>query len=464
MNLTTQNDLACKGFCQTCTNGTCTTVINAPDTDSCSGTCDATGKCLTPASLSFVDSIGNPPVTNFTAIAPARMVSTFTIKNVGNQSSMPITITVTGPAFVISSHPFGCIDGQTTLDPGATCDVWVVFQSNDLGTFSATLTATAAGSGSPAALQLKVSCNSRSQATAEFLIPTLVADPEDLHLGSDSRLWFIEGHRGPGNTIVGAISLGGSITEYNLGDVRPDFIALGSDGNIWGIDSLNSQLVKITTSGVVSLVHLTGAGVSPLRLFGGMVRGPDNNFWVRESTGIAPASIVRIAPTGATTKFDTSQTGGGRFGGTRVGPDGKIWYTDSDFGASAVQNLANITTLGAITKFATPVQGEELGAIAIGGDGNMWFVKDHKFDKATLAGSITEFSTPQFLGGNDDIVYGPDENLWIATSFGHILVMSKTGATVRQIDLAGSVGGLTVGPDGNVWFGESGDLVGYCKP
>ena len=103
-------------------------------------------------------------------------------------------------------------------------------------------------------------------------------------------------------------------------------------------------------------------------------------------------------------------------------------------------------------------------AMAVGPDGNMWFVEwgGQKVGFITTSGVITQYPIPnaQALIG---IAKGPDGNLWftdtMAGTIGHI---STSGTNIVHYSLpAGSFPqGITAGPDGNLWFveqKESGD-------
>lgn len=128
---------------------------------------------------------------------------------------------------------------------------------------------------------------------------------------------------------------------------------------------------------------------------------------------------------------------------------------------------------GSITLFSAGLSSETFPTeITNGPDGNLWFTSDlGPIGKITPAGAITEYSA----GLNPDsepfeIISGPDDNLWFADSpfeggtpaIGRVTpggTITEFSAGVNQdaepITLQGPTG-ITAGPDGNLWFGDSG--------
>src|SRR6266567_1792250 len=109
-----------------------------------------------------------------------------------------------------------------------------------------------------------------------------------------------------------------------------------------------------------------------------------------------------------------------------------------------------------------------LGGIAGGADGNLWFVDGGrgKVGRITLSGALTEFNLPAVVGGPYGITAGPDGNVWVTTNaLGQgrqdwILRISADGAVSRFQAGTGSGNSgtgpqdITSGPDGNLWFTE----------
>jgi virginiamycin B lyase len=128
--------------------------------------------------------------------------------------------------------------------------------------------------------------------------------------------------------------------------------------------------------------------------------------------------------------------------------------------------------------FRIPTAGSEPTAIAVGPDAALWFTEasSGKIGRITTAGKITEYPIPnettpgyEFPGSDSGplgITAGPDGALWFTESgFGKIGRIT-TGGTITEFSLdhysTGSPTGITTGPDGALWFTGSGiaDAIG----
>ncbi len=92
-----------------------------------------------------------------------------------------------------------------------------------------------------------------------------------------------------------------------------------------------------------------------------------------------------------------------------LGPDGNLWFVEY-----AGNNIGRITTAGVITEFPVPTANSEPEDIAVGPDGNLWFVEfgGNKVGRITTAGVITDFPVPTANSEPMGIAVGPDGNLW----------------------------------------------------
>src|SRR5689334_18027969 len=98
-----------------------------------------------------------------------------------------------------------------------------------------------------------------------------------------------------------------------------------------------------------------------------------------------------------------------------AGPDGNLWFTESD-----VNRIGKITPAGVITEYSagiSPSSGPF--GITAGPDGNLWFteINGRRIGKITPAGVVSEYSA----GISPDsvpwvIAAGPDGNLWFTES------------------------------------------------
>src|SRR5712691_646208 len=237
-------------------------------------------------------------------------------------------------------------------------------------------------------------------------------------------------------------------------------LALGADGNIWFTDNNRKVIGRISPTGQVKQFSVA------LELVGGaqtIAAGPDGNLYVNASGGGGgkPDWILRITPTGATTKLNAGQNPGGGFGtgpeSITAGPDGNMWFDEF-----WTNRIGRLTPAGALTEFPIPTPNSGPRGIVAGPDGNMWFVESGRSRPAiariSTSGQVVEFPIGQ--GPSDvapnDIVKGPDGDLWFTemSAVGHI----STDGRITQVTLpeGSRPVNIVVGPDGNLWYGDAG--------
>jgi streptogramin lyase len=154
--------------------------------------------------------------------------------------------------------------------------------------------------------------------------------------------------------------------------------------------------------------------------------------------------------------------------GITAGPDGNVWFTDTDAGA-----IGNITPSGSFTEFVldhTFPNYNLAQGITTGADGNLWFggllnVAGPRIGQITPDGTATRFSIPVFDFGDPQeenilgLTAGPDGNVWYNESvypnsqaIGRVTPDGQATALYLRSD-GNPVGeGITTSPDGNVWF------------
>jgi streptogramin lyase len=244
-----------------------------------------------------------------------------------------------------------------------------------------------------------------------------------------------------------------TVTEFDIptAGAEPEDIVLGPDGKLWFTERAKDQLGRVTPGNppVIDEFPLPTGFSSPFNI----TVGPDGKIWATASNGAA--AVVRIDPAN-TANFD----GHGGYGlvgpaaGIAAGPDGKIWL------GSQGGTLARIElTMTESTVSDFPLTGYNIRNLAAGPDGNVW-VTDFggHIGRVTPAGAFTDFDVPG--DGTWDIVTGPDGNLWYTAPEGNnskIGRITRTGEAGTQYDVtdAGDQLGITVGPDGALWFPQA---------
>lgn len=183
----------------------------------------------------------------------------------------------------------------------------------------------------------------------------------------------------------------------------------------------------------------------------GIAAGPDGNLWFTESEG---NRIGRVTTAGVVSEFAIPTLRSFPID-IAVGPDGALWFTEDGAG-----RVGRITIAGETTEFPTgafAVNDSTVG-IARGPDGNMWFTEwdAGQIGRITPAGAITLFTIPDspVLGAND-IVAGPDGALWFTGGAGIGRITTDGVFTQFAVSAGNRPTYITAGPDGALWFTSS---------
>lgn len=331
------------------------------------------------------------------------------------------------------------------------------------------------------------------------------AFPATVAPGPDGNLWVADN----GGTAVERITPNGTITPFT-GDILGVAIGMtaGADGNLWFIDSSgpSSSIDRMTTSGTI--VPFSG-GLNSNPDLSGIATGPDGNVWFTDRGGFpgGTPSIGRITPLGAIKQFSgavgtgdltsgsttvanlTTTSGeftvGSSIFGTGIPTDAMVAACSPSCGPSATSLTLSVaaTATGAGVALSGGLQaGARPVAIAPGSDGNVWFSDVsatvggggvNAIGRITPAGVIREFSeglnpgsipgNAQFAGNTRGLALGPDGNVWFVDT-GATKAIGKI-APDGTIEEFGEVQGLnpgarpvsiTAGPDGNLWFTDNG--------
>jgi streptogramin lyase len=175
--------------------------------------------------------------------------------------------------------------------------------------------------------------------------------------------------------------------------------------------------------------------------------GPDGNLWFTQSDN----TINRITTSGVITAYPIPTEAGD----ITTGPDGNLWYTEGarDHPENGLNQIGRITTSGVATDFPATAP----ASITAGPDGNVWFAA--YFDaigKITPGGVVTEYPVPANTTPSS-ITAGPDGNLWFTEHDGDKIGRITTSGVVTEFPIPTAnpgLGTICAGPDGNLWFTE----------
>jgi uncharacterized protein (TIGR03437 family) len=287
----------------------------------------------------------------------------------------------------------------------------------------------------------------------EYPIPTSNSGPAGITQGSDGNLWFTE----YGGNKIGRITTAGAITEYPVPrlDSWLAGITQGPDGNLWFAEFNGFRIGKISTSGAITEYPLPN---NPPRYPSYITQGPNGNLWFSEAyfedDGHPLGGIGTITTSGSsTTEFGPDYGFGAN--GITTGPDGNFWLTDT---SGSVGRIA--ATNGQFKEFQVsscsvmvpvPQCSPVLGTITPGPDGNLWFTESDvgRVGRITTGGEITEFDIPTDNPsgvGPYAIIQGPDGNLWMTeqstNSIGRLVLSLPPPQTARIANAASGAQGL----------------------
>lgn len=175
---------------------------------------------------------------------------------------------------------------------------------------------------------------------------------------------------------------------------------------------------------------------------GRIAMGPDGALWFTETNA---GKIGRITTDGVITEYAIPTANGFPFGIT-TGPDGALWFTEVQS-----QKIGRITTDGTVTEFAAggSPSNDFLSNITAGADGALWFNKHCSgISRITTAGVVTDFPTTSCPFG---LTRGPDDALWFADFYRVGRMTPDGGITSYPLDNYG-LQAITVGPDKALWF------------
>lgn len=209
---------------------------------------------------------------------------------------------------------------------------------------------------------------------------------------------------------------------------------------------------------------------------------PDGSLWW---TG--QGAFGHLSPGGAmtTVPYPSSWTGNQSGNSLIPGPDGNLWFTIvvTNPTTNGGNYVGKLSPTGAITEYPLSRLNRAPAPIVLGPDGNLWFTEygfaftrvspqqkqDGVIGRVTPAGAVTEFPIPTGNVHPLGLTVGPDGNLWFTaitsadpttasnppttadivgriTTSGAVTIFHVPGQTETMSD-------IVVGPDHNLWFG-----------
>ena len=257
----------------------------------------------------------------------------------------------------------------------------------------------------------------------------------------------------PGATTLNA-------TEFALPAIGGDQamgMAAGSDGNMW-IASWGFSIFVCSPTGACTRFPMTAADHPDY-----LVDGHDGIMYINQQYFDGPQRYTIATQT----YLSDFSTGGGYQ--MFVGPDGRIWSTGGQGGCCNVPAIVAVPTLTSVNQSSTRINMDhDTTNIAVGPDGNIWFIQSSSGIVGHLASltSTTQTGIEIHLlpgSGLSAIAAGPDGNMYFTdttnNAIGRVPTSGTTTSDITEYPLPSAnafLRDLIAGPDGNIWFTESG--------
>jgi hypothetical protein len=273
------------------------------------------------------------------------------------------------------------------------------------------------------------------------------------------------------STTVWSSPAGATPVSTPLGDVSTVVAGVGSlssiavdpAGRIWY--SNDTSVSRVDSGGHVTT--WTDPSIkSPLSL----TPGPGGTMWWVNRNG---DSVSRVGADDALASFTAADLAGPVQ--MAAGPDGNLWFTEYGPGPQGTTpdgRVGRVTPAGQITTFPDPPGAwpraiYPLG-IAAGPDGAMWFANQGlgttdsaSIGRVTMDGTVSYLTDPA-MQLTSFVTFGWDGTLWFENKAHSIIASRSPDGRVTQFDASAynlaSLGFLTSGPDGNVWFAATGGI------
>jgi streptogramin lyase len=286
----------------------------------------------------------------------------------------------------------------------------------------------------------------------QFSIPVGTNKPQWIAAGSDGNMWFTEF---PGNAVA-RITPAGVVTEFAIPTAasNPQNIIGSSDGKLWFTEFATSKIGNVTTSGTFTeFSTLFAPNDGPQ----GLVDRADGNVWY---VGLSGNHVGYQGITSGLAGETTITTPSSQPFGVAEAPDLNLYFTESAAGVNKIGRIPNL--LGTITEVALTAGTHPL-QIVLGPDKNLWFTENGVNKIGRLApGSFSvtgEFPTLTANSTPTGITVGADGALWFTETGQDKIGRITTGGVVTEYSspVTGlALQGIATGPDGSLWFTEPG--------
>ena len=223
----------------------------------------------------------------------------------------------------------------------------------------------------------------------------------------------------------------------------PVAIAAAADGTIWfTID--RADAIGRLRGGRMERLQIPGRTFEPL----GLAIAADGSAWYTDSTA---GAVVRVAPSGETSRFALKGSAITRLARLAMAPDGSAWFADTTgYGITQLQN-------GAFKRHESAAADDGPYGVAVSADGTVWasLQRSSKLMRIAPDGVTATIDLPRRGSNPTDVAIASDGSVWFLQFRGNRLGQLKQGKFFEFEVGAQNVGlsGLALAADGAVWFG-----------
>jgi virginiamycin B lyase len=221
---------------------------------------------------------------------------------------------------------------------------------------------------------------------------------------------------------------------------------------LWVAQQGDSTIMKFSLKGQADLYATPTANSAPES-----IAANGKLMWFAEW---GTECVGSIGQTGKIAEYNTGLTQTQSTGMT-TGLNGLVWFGTDNSG------IGSITSKGKITLYPVTDEYNQITGVTLGPDGNIWFIEfdGNNVGKITPAGVVTEYNANLNNSYSLGIAAGGDGRIWFADDnsaapqIGAINT-DGTGLTYYSKGLSGPPIAIVEGPDGDLYFGETGPTIG----
>ena len=253
-------------------------------------------------------------------------------------------------------------------------------------------------------------------------------------------------------------------------DNNPTSIVRGPDNNLYFtgpanvVDSVANPVASIGVINPFTKVGFEFPTPNPTSNLGPIISGPNGGLWFVDNNSFTHTAAIGVFVPSTHAIGETPITiPGVNITGLAAGPDNSLYFTDA--GKNAIGRFDPVN--GSVSEFPLAKTNMSPSALVADANGNLWFGTGTpagigEFDTTTHA--LSYFTLPSGGGVASDTL-GADGNVYFNEaifvrpigvgpigSFTYKIASINPGTdAIKEYGQIGK-GGITVGPDGNIWF------------